>query len=36
MPVENRKKIKMPVLPLRGIVQFPGMALTLDVARKIS
>lgn len=36
MPVENRKKIKMPVLPLRGIVQFPGMALTLDVARKRS
>lgn len=39
MSVETNIKnqtVNMPVLPLRGLVQFPGMMLTLDVGRKRS
>lgn len=39
MPFDTKQKIQsenMPVLPLRGLVQFPGMMLSIDIAGKRS
>ena len=39
MPVEIKAKVKakrLPLLALRGLVQFPGMMLTFDVGRRKS
>ena len=36
MSTEENKIARLPLLALRGLVQFPGMMLTFDVGRKKS